>query len=518
MILDGSGADGIASFSLVGPTPIAYTKTSSGGWIPIWQTGQLAAGDYVLEVEARPEGLNTAASRASFSFDLTFGNPARFPPPPPAGTVINETFAVGQSLEDLGFTVTAPTGTAAIVGNPVDPGNDGALELEDPEDGKVTITKSIAVQQVLKVELVYLFAQAGKLEIRLGGVLLDTVYAAGPSGEFVLYSQEFALADYGLAPGPALPFALTLSNPDAADPAIYVDDLLVSTSAAYTGNAPPSRPAPISPDDGAVVETATQTLTIANSEDPDGDAIHYAFEVFADSGLSALVAWTADLPPDPSGVTAWTVDTPLAGGRRYYWRAIATDQRGMRSASVVRSFSTWDGRRLTALGPAKIWLGLRNSDDVVTRMDVLAEVFIGDNQIGEGRVNNVSGGSSGFNGAALSSIPLSLLGGGVDVPPDSRLKLRVSVRRTCVGGGHASGTLRLWYNGQAIDSGSRRDAGNRFAATIGSVTTDYFLRDGSALNTVAGSSKRFIDVPVDSKTACPARPFKPFGTWSITLP
>ena len=110
------------------------------------------------------------------------------------------------------------------------------------------------------------------------------------------------------------------------------------------------------------------------------------------------------------------------------------------------------------------------------------------------------------------------MGGAVPASSGAQLKMKVSVRRTCFGGGHASGTARLWFNGQPIDSGATRDAGSRFDATIASSTNDYFLRSGFALSTTAGTSKNFLDVFVNSAVACPSRPFTAFGTWSITLP
>ena len=98
--------------------------------------------------------------------------------------------------------------------------------------------------------------------------------------------------------------------------------------------------------------------------------------------------------------------------------------------------------------------------------------------------------------------------------PGDQLLLRVSVRRTCSGGGHASGTTRLWYNGRAIDNGPARDAGSRFDVTSGGVNSEEYLRTGFALSTSEGTSRTFIDKFVDSKTPCPSRPFVPFGTWS----
>jgi hypothetical protein len=181
-----------------------------------------------------------------------------------------------------------------------------------------------------------------------------------------------------------------------------------------------------------------------------------------------------------------------------------------------------ENRMLTGLSPAKVWVGLKNSDDVGIRFDFKAEVFVGDMKAGEGYTRNVSGGGSGFNNALLHTIPLSLLGGPVAVPPGAALSTKISVRRTCSGGGHASGTARLWYNGKPNDSGVKRDAGSRFDATVEGETIDYFLRNGSDLEIAAGSSRLFSDASADSKAACSAtglsRPFKPFGTWSIVLP
>jgi hypothetical protein len=163
----------------------------------------------------------------------------------------------------------------------------------------------------------------------------------------------------------------------------------------------------------------------------------------------------------------------------------------------------------TALSPANVWVGLKNSDAVGLRVDLKAEVFLNATKVGEGQLNNVASGSSGFNNAKFNSIPLTLFEP-VEVVSGDTLSLTLSVRRTCFGGGHNSGTPRLWFN----DS----QANSRFGATIEDAASEFFLREGFALSTSAGTSKRSIDVPVDSKAPCPDRPFKPFGTWSLTLP
>jgi hypothetical protein len=58
-----------------------------------------------------------------------------------------------------------------------------------------------------------------------------------------------------------------------------------------------------------------------------------------------------------------------------------------------------EGIPVTSVGPAKVWVGVRNSDDVGTRVDLLAEVFADTSKIAEGRLTNVATGSSGFNNA-----------------------------------------------------------------------------------------------------------------------
>lgn len=165
-------------------------------------------------------------------------------------------------------------------------------------------------------------------------------------------------------------------------------------------------------------------------------------------------------------------------------------------------------------------MGVKNSDDVGLRLDLKAEVFVNstsDAPVGTGELDNVSGGSSGFANALLNTIStLALTNGPVALSPGDQLLFRVSVRRTCAGGGHASGTARVWCNGKAIDSGVTRDAGSRFDATINGTNSNYYLRTSFALATTAGSSRLFIDKFVDSKAGCPSRPFTPFGTWSIT--
>jgi hypothetical protein len=159
-----------------------------------------------------------------------------------------------------------------------------------------------------------------------------------------------------------------------------------------------------------------------------------------------------------------------------------------------------------------MWIGLKNSDDVGTKFDLLAEVLRNGMVVGSGQLNDVPGGSSGFNNAVLRTITLAL-SSAVPMGPGDTMSFRLSVRIAATSG-HNSGTARLWYNGAAIDSGASRDAGSRFDATIAGSNSNYFLRTGFVLDTAAGSSRTFVDKTVSNSGG---NPFVAFGTWSKTF-
>jgi hypothetical protein len=158
---------------------------------------------------------------------------------------------------------------------------------------------------------------------------------------------------------------------------------------------------------------------------------------------------------------------------------------------------------LTTLGPARVWIGLKNSDDVGTKFDLLAEILQNGTLVGSGQLNSVPGGSSGFNNANLFSIPLNLFSP-VEWPQNSLLSVRLSVRNTCYGHTHNSGTARLWYNDTAANSS--------FNTTIAGSNWIYYLLNGFVLGNSPGPGPRkYVDIQAGS----PCSPFKLFGTWSI---
>jgi hypothetical protein len=200
---------------------------------------------------------------------------------------------------------------------------------------------------------------------------------------------------------------------------------------------------------------------------------------------------------------ATTVTGLSAGANVLRW----TITNGACAASTdnVTITSSGSSSTLTQLGDAKVWVGLKNSDDVGTKFDLLAEVLKNGVVIGSGQTNDLPGGSSGFNNAILDTITLALSSSQSFCTGDT-LSFRLSVR-VAASSGHVSGTARLWYNDVAANS--------RFSATVNGVSTTYFLRDLFVLATNSGPGKKTSDVVVNRNVG--GNPFKPFGTWNITF-
>ena len=65
------------------------------------------------------------------------------------------------------------------------------------------------------------------------------------------------------------------------------------------------------------------TLSVFNVNDPDGDALTYAFELYADADLSQLALET--VVAEGHLITSWSVSATLDDNGIYYWRARAND-------------------------------------------------------------------------------------------------------------------------------------------------------------------------------------------------
>lgn len=162
-------------------------------------------------------------------------------------------------------------------------------------------------------------------------------------------------------------------------------------------------------------------------------------------------------------------------------------------------------RSLSALSPARVWVGLKNSDSVGIKFDFLAEVYKDGSLVSSGQIDSAPGGSSGFNNARLNTIPFNTFSP-VAAPVGTQVDFKVYVRNACTGSGQNSGSARLWFNDSVANS--------QFDATVGGINNNYYLVDGFTLLTTPGvGPKEHIDIAAGAKCS----PFKLFGTWSTTL-
>ena len=102
-------------------------------------------------------------------------------------------------------------------------------------------------------------------------------------------------------------------------------------------NSLPAQPDLMSPIAMAPALTTTPNLTNATVTDPQNDDVTYAYEVYADAGLTSLVASATDIPQG-SGTVSWQVSTELTEDNIYYWRVRADDEYETGTWSQAESF------------------------------------------------------------------------------------------------------------------------------------------------------------------------------------
>ncbi|PID79141.1 hypothetical protein CSA17_05245 [bacterium DOLJORAL78_65_58] len=114
----------------------------------------------------------------------------------------------------------------------------------------------------------------------------------------------------------------------------YIDDVMLT--GAGSENLAPAAPVAISPVGGAQV-SPTPELVVANTSDPEGNAVTYGFRVYSDEACTQLVAATDGVSEGVSGQTAWTCDSLNEG--TYYWRAYGSDGVERSPLSATASFT-----------------------------------------------------------------------------------------------------------------------------------------------------------------------------------
>ena len=71
---------------------------------------------------------------------------------------------------------------------------------------------------------------------------------------------------------------------------------------------------------------------------------------------------------------------------------------------------------------AKVWIGLKDNDDIGLRLDLRTEVLVNGTVAATGDLNDIAAGSSGFNNAKLHTIPLTPVVGVSFAPTTSEPK------------------------------------------------------------------------------------------------
>jgi len=191
-------------------------------------------------------------------------------------------------------------------------------------------------------------------------------------------------------------------------------------------------------------------------------------------------------------------------------------------------------QEVLALGPATLWVGLRNSDDVGTQFDVRAEIYRNQALVTTGETLCITGLAMNPGAAAEVTVPFGFVAQQVIAAGDV-LSLRVLARigtnpdgSKCKGpgGSHASATgLRLYYD--ASTRASRFGAGIRPDPVV-----DLFLHsDGAPCKSGAGRGVTTLDLddaaPLGAAAKCRdskavnfnrGNPWQEIGTWRTTIP
>ncbi len=303
---------------------------------------------------------------------------------------------------------------------------------------------------------------------------------------------DFDWTEFDVLPAPATATVQFLKNTQPADASLW--GFVLTNGNDKTYQTWTDQPTPF--DSGVVTISNPTAIEIDEWAGTGTTLADYSPSVACTDDGVALVPAAGGPYAGPNGPTFY-VYFPIQPGHAY-----------------VCTFS--NNANITALSPAMMWIGLKNSDDVGLKVDLQAVVKVNDVTVSTGELLNVATGSSGFSNAKLNSISFPafapVAAGSGDV-----VSITVNVKNICnVPGSRNSGTARLWFNGANVDTGATRDAGSRFDVTLASsvISSDYFLRSASALSTTAGSPRTFVDIAAGAKCSV----YKTFGTWSITLP
>jgi hypothetical protein len=194
-----------------------------------------------------------------------------------------------------------------------------------------------------------------------------------------------------------------------------------------------------------------------------------------------------------------------------YW---SVDDAGVYEVPKTSAF-TLAAFGLAATGPARLWVGLKNSDDQGTRFDVAVTLYVNETLVAQGSMLCVAGITRNPAKAIEVTVPVDLVAGGGLAAGDA-LSLKVLTRigtnpdgSKCPGHANAVG-LRLYYDAVSRPS--------RFGAEItpGPPADQYLRSTGGALvlDTQAPTSSLVRQKDSGPVNFAAGNPWTEIGTWS----
>jgi hypothetical protein len=257
---------------------------------------------------------------------------------------------------------------------------------------------------------------------------------------------------------------------------------------------------------------------VASPTSQTGQTISGTMEVGTTVAVTCATATTGVLSYPTA--TTWTVGvTNLHVGNNVI-TVTATDSAG-NAATVSATIMVSNNNSVSDTSPAKLWIGLQNSDDQGTQFDLRAELYINGVRISEGATLCIAGVTRNPALAKEIAVPFILVSNGSYASGDlCSLKVFTRIGTTATGqkctgpgGSHNNAVgLRLYYDAP--------DRPSRFSAAIApDPLKDYYLHatNGSlVLDAVTPSgAQKYKDSSSINFTN--GNPWKEIGTWTKVL-
>jgi len=339
-----------------------------------------------------------------------------------------------------------------------------------------------------------------------------TACGAGVLGRYIEISVDFS-KEYSATGDPVL-YDLTLNGctPPQADLALAMTDSPDPVSAGanltYTLSVVNQGPA------AATGVTVTDTL-------PAGVSLVSATATQGACTGSSTISCSLGSLASGATATVTLLVRPAAAGAIVNTAAVGAGEPdpnpSNNSATATTTVTTV--KEITALSPARLWVGLKNSDDQGTQFDLRAELYRNGALIASGVTLCVTGVTRNPSLAIEAVVPFgALTSGALEIGDQLALKVLTRIGTNPDGtrcSGHASATgLRLYYDAVARAS--------RFGAAIApDPLKDYFFHGNASLRYLdpiapTGTTAKSID-SAGVKYAG-GNPWVEVGAWSMTVP